>query len=226
MEMRSVLSLALVWRASVASLLIPKPIPSFDSRHELPLILQGEGHEIGVELGVHEGAFATHMLRFWPKCRKYVLVDLWGPLPNYVDLARADQSEYDKRYATTLEAVKPWGEKIEVCRNTTVACAHEYPESYFDFVYVDARHTRKAVLADLNDWWPRTKRGGLICGHDYMNCNEASRVGQDWCIEEDGTRDLTGGAVKGAVQEFADTHHRQIQVGSQEITWGTWCLRR
>lgn len=37
----------------------------------------------------------------------------------------------------------------------------------FDLVFVDATHTRKEVLADIDRWWPKVKPGGIFCGHDY-----------------------------------------------------------
>lgn len=36
-----------------------------------------------------------------------------------------------------------------------------------DMVFIDGNHDYDAVMADLNAWYPKTKR--IICGHDYQS---------------------------------------------------------
>jgi hypothetical protein len=93
-------------------------------------------------------------------------------------------------------------------------------------VYVDARHSRKAVLADIAAYWPKLKHNGLLCGHDFVTCEEASHSQQDWCLEEDGSRDLTGESVYGAVIEWSREQKRQVSVAYRETHWNSWCMRR
>jgi hypothetical protein len=62
---------------------LPKYLPPIKSRGELPKLLETEGHEVGVELGVQRGNFAAETLRLWPRCKKYYLVDIWAPQDNY-----------------------------------------------------------------------------------------------------------------------------------------------
>jgi hypothetical protein len=45
-------------------------------------------------------------------------------------------------------------------------------------------------------------------------------------INGDGTTDPSGGAVRAAIQDFAASKHRQIQVSYKELGWWTWCVRR
>jgi predicted O-methyltransferase YrrM len=45
--------------------------------------------------------------------------------------------------------------------------AEGFPDSYFDFVYIDACHEYEAALADIKAWLPKVKKGGVISGHDY-----------------------------------------------------------
>jgi len=37
----------------------------------------------------------------------------------------------------------------------------------FDLVYLDAGHTYKVVLDDLQAWWSNVRSGGILAGHDY-----------------------------------------------------------
>jgi hypothetical protein len=53
------------------------------TRIDLGLLLQQEGFEVGAELGVQRGHFASETLQRWPRCRRYYLVDIWAPQENY-----------------------------------------------------------------------------------------------------------------------------------------------
>jgi len=84
---------------------------------------------------------------------------------------------------------------------------------YFDFIYVDARHDFKGVTLDLELYWPKLKVGGIIAGHDYVTNDE---TGQNWTVNYDGTIDMTGTVVKGAVDAFAVSVCRQVTVSYRE----------
>eukprot|EP00602_Paraphysomonas_sp_CaronLab_P001409 CAMPEP_0185026248 /NCGR_PEP_ID=MMETSP1103-20130426/10182_1 /TAXON_ID=36769 /ORGANISM="Paraphysomonas bandaiensis, Strain Caron Lab Isolate" /LENGTH=114 /DNA_ID=CAMNT_0027559757 /DNA_START=408 /DNA_END=749 /DNA_ORIENTATION=- len=112
-----------------------------------------------------------------------------------------------------MSRLSNYSKVLEVCQNYTTVCATRYPDNFFDFIYVDARHDYKGVLVDLHTWWPKLKRGGIIGGHDYVTQNDGPmQSGQDWTINFDGTRDKLGRAVKGAVDEFASSICRQVVV--------------
>ena len=179
------------------------------------------------ELGVLHGSYARDTLQRWPSAVEYVLVDLWAPQENYVDLANAAQDVQDKRMNEAIENTRHWSSKIRICRNFTTVCAARYSDEYFDTLYVDARHDRLGVLEDLEAWWPKVKNDGLICGHDFVAQDEGpQQSGQDWTKNFDGTVDLTRRAVRGAVEDWAARHKRQIQVTYRESDWPSWCIRR
>ena len=49
---------------------------------------------------------------------------------------------------------------------------------------------------------------------------------QDWTLNYDGTRDLTGRVVKGAVDDFAAKYHRQVVLTYREAAWNSWMIRK
>ena len=204
-----------------------KPVPTFKTRDELPQIFEREGLKIGAELGVKRGAYSKIVLSQWKSAEKYVLVDLWAQQENYIDLANVPNSEQDKNFIATQNNIAPWSDKIEICRNYTTHCHHMYDNHYFDMIYVDARHDRLGVLQDLNDWWPKLKREGLLCGHDYEEQWDGPQSNnQHWEKNYDGTIDTTGRVVRGAVDDFAEKVHRQVAVSYREQHWNTWCIRK
>ena len=42
-----------------------------------------------------------------------------------------------------------------------------FDNNYFDYIYIDAEHSYKAVKQDLNIWYPKLKTNGYIFGDDY-----------------------------------------------------------
>jgi hypothetical protein len=181
----------------------------------------------GAELGVLHGSYARDTLQRWPSAVEYVLVDLWAPQENYMDLANAAQDVQDKRMNEALANTEPWKEKIRICRNFTTVCATRYPDEFFDTLYIDARHDRLGVLEDLAAWWPKVKNDGLVCGHDFVVQDEGpQQSGQDWTKNFDGTIDTSRRAVRGAVEDWAARHKRQVQVTYKESDWPSWCIRR
>eukprot|EP01083_Nonionella_stella_P313706 1127370_1 len=122
----------------------------------------------------------------------------------------------------TIENTKQWKNKVEICRNFTSVCVQQFPNEYFDFIYVDARHDYKGVSLDLKEWWPKLKHGGIMAGHDYVLASDVK--GQDFSLNFDGTRDTTGRITKGAVDDFFNMaeHLRQLTVSYREPMWNSW----
>eukprot|EP01083_Nonionella_stella_P090643 253219_1 len=213
----------------VAQCRVPDPIIPFRTRNELPTILEISGYKIGVEIGVQNGKYAKHVLSHWKHCEKYVLVDVWGPLQNYTDGSNVGQAAQDHTMRTAMQNTAQWKDKREVCRGLSTLCVKTYPDTYFDFIYVDARHDYKGVLVDLADWWPKLKYGGIMAGHDYLTMDDVVRgTGHDYDLNFDGTRDETGRITKGAVDDFFSMpeHRRQITVAYRESMWNTWAVRK
>jgi hypothetical protein len=138
------------------------------SRDEIGNVLQARGYKRGVELGVQRGVFARETLRRWPRCQEYVLVDAWRRLANYLDAADAPDALQEELYREAVNATAPWAAKVSICRDLTTACAKQFPDAHFDYIYVDARHDYVGVAEDLAAWLPKLRAGGIIAGHDYI----------------------------------------------------------
>jgi hypothetical protein len=217
----------------VAEFTHPKPIPPFRLRQDLGEILEKEGLKFGVELGVQKGEFAEQILNRWKSATKYVLVDIWAHLEHYHDMANVGNNEQEELFRQTKNRLAPFMAKpdlIEICRDFTTKCAVKYPDDHFDFIYVDARHDRMGVLQDMEAWWPKLKRNGIMAGHDYVTQYELNihSPGQDWTVNVDGSKDETKMVVRGAVDDFfsKEPHVRQVTVSYREPMWNSWAVRK
>ena len=43
-----------------------------------------------------------------------------------------------------------------------------FSDESLDFVYIDANHAYDFVKQDIELWWPKVKKGGWLCGHDFL----------------------------------------------------------
>ena len=116
-------------------------------------LLIGRENLVGAEIGVYKGRNALEILSYLDIKRLY-LIDNWS-----------------RKYGMGKENCKihlaDWLEKIVFLHGRSEKMAKEINEK-LDFVYVDGGHTYEQVRMDLIEYWPKIKKGGLICGHDYQ----------------------------------------------------------
>mmetsp|Transcript_11661 Transcript_11661/g.18969 ORF Transcript_11661/g.18969 Transcript_11661/m.18969 type:complete len:254 (-) Transcript_11661:606-1367(-) len=121
----------------------------------------------GVEIGVQGGAFAEKVLET-SGLKNYYLVDPWEHQKEYDDVANVDQEKQNTFLKETLWRVERFGKRPIIVRNYSTSAAPTFPDNFFDYVYVDARHDYKGVKEDMEAFWPKLKEGGIFAGHDYV----------------------------------------------------------
>jgi len=71
-------------------------------------------------------------------------------------------------YKTTLKNLEPIQNKIILLNLPSVEASTKFKDEYFDIVYIDASHEYEFVKEDIIAWLPKVKKGGIICGDDYV----------------------------------------------------------
>lgn len=80
--------------------------------------------------------------------------------------------EHDKNidyYGITLNNLNPIIDKVKIIKNDSLTESKNYEDGYFDIVYIDASHEYEFVIEDIKHWLPKVKKGGILCGDDYIN---------------------------------------------------------
>jgi predicted O-methyltransferase YrrM len=71
-------------------------------------------------------------------------------------------------YEETLKNLSPIIHKINLLDSSSIEASIQFKDEYFDIVYIDASHEYEFVKEDIIAWLPKVKKGGIICGDDYI----------------------------------------------------------
>ena len=193
-------------------------LKTYKNRSDLLDVLSERGIEHACEVGVQKGIYSKEILSRIPSLKKLYLVDLWKNQKNYNDAANVGDWKHQKFFEESKNNVNKWIDKVEFLKGYSVDMCHKIIDESLDWVYVDARHDYCGCKEDIEAYWPKIKPGGILSGHDYHESCEIK--GQDWSKCMDGT--VHEGAVKGAVDEFAEANGLQVLVSYKEKKWHTW----
>lgn len=140
---------------------------------------------VGAEIGVAYGDYSEQILREAAPQRLH-LIDPWRPLESDLFNSAAMLSQVSEWTVSGTSIIEPpekapWdldyealvakfasAESVHVHRQYSYKAVREFPDEYFDFVYVDGDHRYEFVLRDLHDYAGKLKRGGLLFGHDFF----------------------------------------------------------
>jgi predicted O-methyltransferase YrrM len=164
--------------------------------------------KVGVEIGVHNGQLSWRLLASNRNIFLY-MVDPWSTTnvnESYLKTADAKaaltDAEHEKAMNEAIESVKPFGGRYEILRMKSEEAAERFADSTLDFVFIDGDHSYEGCSLDILLWFPKVRRGGLLCGHDY--------------------RDDMGFGVIRAVDEFSAKTGLEVRLGGNK----TWFITR
>ena len=160
----------------------------------------------GAELGVFMGALSARLLQ--REDITLYMVDSWkehgeGDYAESGDFhASLSQQQQDGfRLAATNETEFAENRRSILCMDT-VAGAKYFEDGSLDFVFIDADHSYNGCRADIEAWYPKVRKGGWLCGHDYKNVDYP-------CF-----------GVEQAVDEFVASKGLKLELGDN-FTWFT-----
>lgn len=120
------------------------------------------------EIGVAEGKFSECILKI-NRPKNLHLVDPWEHQEEArfsKDPSNVNQNEQNKRFKAVRKKFAEYS-GVRIHRGYSLDVVKSFPEHYFDWIYLDANHSYEVVKADLEAWYPKVKKNGIIAGHDY-----------------------------------------------------------
>lgn len=124
--------------------------------------------EIGSWKGRSASAMAVNIVNS-NKAIKFFCVDTWKGSEEhqegqvFADVDVIGGSLLDR----FLENTKPVENHIQIIRKESTVAANDFEDHSLAFVYIDASHDYESVKKDLNAWYPKVKKGGILAGHDW-----------------------------------------------------------
>lgn len=162
-------------------------IPGFS----IPKLIENVQSPVGVEIGTAEGYTTEYLLRSIPTLKLYGI----DPYEPYIDWN--GNKNLDKKIEKNLfmNKIKTFLPRYEHIFSTSDDAVNIFEDESLDFIFIDGLHTYEQVLKDCENYYPKLKKGGIFCGHDYNQIN----------------------AVKKAVDEFAKNKEKEILTAEQDI---------
>lgn len=148
----------------------PAEIPDC-SRDDLPAFFVEMGYRVGAEIGVDRGEFSE---KFCKAGLALYAIDPWRSYGDYEEVR--GQYRLDALYEHTKKLLEPY-KQCTIIRKTSMQALADIADESLDFVYIDGNHQFKYVAEDIAEWSKKVKKGGVICGHDYIYTKPRTQSG-------------------------------------------------
>lgn len=155
-----------------------------------------------VEVGVAEGLNSKDLLD--AGLDKLYMVDNWATIQGIKGDGNFPQSWHDKNYSDAMERISSFRNKVVVLKGLSQDMCKNVPDESVSMIYLDGDHSYEGVMRDLNCWYSKVVKGGIIAGHDYLN---------------------TSYGVKEAVADFFKGQTINIISENQECDAGFWTVK-
>lgn len=118
-----------------------------------------------VEIGCWKGRSTIYMadqIKNSKKNIKFYGIDIWEP---YI---QGDGVRRGASFEEFLYNIKPVQEYITPIKGSSHDVFEQFADKSIDFLYIDADHNYEFIKKDIELWYPKMKKGGLMGGHDYQ----------------------------------------------------------
>lgn len=128
-----------------------------------------------LEIGVAYGYHADFICNIMPDV-EYIGVDPYQANYDPHDIFCHDvqklfgspdaQKAMDRLFNVVSSNIKKYQGRASLLREKSWLAAKQFQDGALDLVYIDGDHTYEGVAKDLAAWYPKVRKGGIICGDD------------------------------------------------------------
>ncbi len=132
---------------------------------------------VGIEIGVLDGWNALDMLENLP-IKKLYLIDPYMAYTNYEEYnenQNKSQQVLEEKRNIAIKVLKKYEDKIKFIRRFSEVAINDFKDNSLDFVYIDGNHQYEYVKKDIELYFLKIKKGGILGGHDYYLCDESKK---------------------------------------------------
>lgn len=125
---------------------------------DIPSKLKRVKNPVGIEIGTDQGTTTEYLLRSIPDLKLYGVDD-------YTENRTEDVQNLT--FELFKKNVSPYSKRFTHYKNTSDDAVSKFKDESVDFIFVDGDHKYEQVLKDCQNYYPKLKKGGLFCGHDW-----------------------------------------------------------
>ena len=132
---------------------------------------------VGAEIGTLDGWHALDIMEAL-SIKKLYLIDPYKAYEDYsesVGNPRKAQEALNERMRVAKKILKKYGNKVEFIRKFSEDATEHIEDGSLDFLYIDGNHQYEFAKKDIELYYSKIKKGGIIGGHDYTNSPETER---------------------------------------------------
>lgn len=132
--------------------------------------------ETAVEVGTMLGTNLKRMERSLNPKNLYA-IDPWRTVQNFGKKYQPFGNSWstDQQLEEAYQMVLNWSKdysNVTLIRETSQEACGKFEDHSIDFIHIDADHSYESVKNDINIWWSKLKKGGIMSGHDYCPGNK------------------------------------------------------
>lgn len=132
-----------------------------------PYLKRITGEVVGVEIGILKAENVVLLFEQCPNISKIYGID---PYVEHTDQnVTRSQENMDKYLKIANKNVKHLGDKYKLYKETSTEAVERFTDESLDFVLLDGDHSYNGIMADLNNYYPKLKKGGYMFIHDCYN---------------------------------------------------------
>jgi len=185
-----------------------------------------------VEVGVFKAQFSKHLLENWGGI--LWMVDPWRAFEEgegYVDAS--NHKQHQTAYLEAMQNIEGYESRAFMLRGLSSDMASRFEDGSLDLVYIDGNHAYEWVKEDIELWWPKLRKGGVLTGHDYLDMDWDSGTfadnGKDkhiWMTGSEHEEHIYAGlfGVNPAVDEFVEREGLELTLTSEWL--GSWIVQK
>ncbi len=134
-------------------------------------LLKDREHKFGAEIGAFRGATSRYLLENLPQLLQLICVDPWIKYPDFEKVIynrKLQKTDFESTiYQEFLNSIQGYADRVDVIRDYSSKAVEYVDDNSLDFIFIDGNHSYEYVKEDIELWYPKIKKGGLISGHDY-----------------------------------------------------------
>jgi hypothetical protein len=166
-----------------------------------------------IEIGVARGIFSKCLLTN-TSIKKLNLIDPYEnfSINEYTDAMNSLDMEYE--LSQCKENLSEFNSRIEFIRKRSSDAVGMFEDNSIDFCYIDGNHSYDATYDDIEKYYAKVKRGGILAGDDVYELAESKDKYYFWDGVDDINKSKSFGkyGVHNALVDFCSKHNLKYYI--------------